>query len=389
MIPITKAVFDENDFALIQEPLRSGWVVQGKYVAQFEKAFADLTRAGHAAAVSSCTTGLHIAMAALGLKPDDEVIVPAFTWIATPNCVEYLGAKPVFVDIDLKTFNLDVGQLEQRITPRTRGIIPVHLFGLSADMAPIMELARRHGLWIVEDAACAFGASYRGRHVGSFAEFGCFSFHPRKSITTGEGGMITTQEPSLDKLVRTLRDHGASRSDLERHQQKYSFLLAEYRHLGFNFRMTDIQGALGVTQMQKAPSIMTARRSAAARYDTLLAGLPWLQLPYRHPKYVHGYQSYVCLWKPDTQLGIGSHKWFEQRNDAMAKLEADGIMTRPGTHAPPHLDYYARKYDIKPADYPNAYVAERMTVTLPLYATMTATESTQVSEAVRKLFAPD
>src|SRR5262249_49739367 len=170
-----------------------------------------------AAASSSCTTALHLAVAALGLEPGDEVIVPAFTWVATANVVEYMGAKPVFCDIDLRTFNIDPARIEALVTPRTVGVIPVHLFGLSADMEPILAVAREHGLWVVEDAACGLGGRYRGRHVGAFGDAGCFSFHPRKSITTGEGGMVTTTRDDLDTLVRSLRDHGASRTDLARH----------------------------------------------------------------------------------------------------------------------------------------------------------------------------
>ncbi|HYR06281.1 MAG TPA: DegT/DnrJ/EryC1/StrS family aminotransferase [Longimicrobium sp.] len=387
MIPITKAIFDESDFALIQEPLKSGWVVQGPFVKQFEEGFARYTRSPHAAATSSCTTALHIAVAALGLKPGDEVLVPAFTWIATANCVEYMGAKPVFVDVGLDTFNLDPAELERYVTERTVGIIPVHLFGLSADMDPVMEFARRHGLWVVEDAACSFGGWYRGRHTGTFGEFGAFSFHPRKSITTGEGGMLTTGSAELDTLARTLRDHGASRSDLERHQQKYSFLLAEYHHLGYNFRMTDLQGALGVTQMAKADAILDSRREAAARYDALLQGTEWLQLPFRHPDYVHGQQSYVCLFQPEAPSLETVDEMFARRNEIMGALEADGIITRQGTHAAAHLHYYAEKYGIRPEDYPNAYLAERLSITLPLYAGMTESESEQVVEALHAQFA--
>lgn len=386
MIPITKAVFDETDLAIVREPLISGWVVQGKYVKEFEALFAAMTRARHAAATSSCTTALHIAMAALGLGPGDEVLVPAFTWIATANCVEYFGAKAVFVDVDLATFNIDVSQIERHITPKTRGIIPVHLFGLSADMAPIMEIAKRHNLFVVEDAACGFDTWYRGQHVGTFGEYGAFSFHPRKAITTGEGGMLTTNDDRLDSLARTLRDHGASKSDLDRHQQQYSFLLAEYKHLGFNFRMTDIQGALGVTQMRKSAMIMQGRRAGAKRYDELLQGLPWLQLPFQHPDYVHGYQSYVCLFQPDEPTLERCEAMFNRRNAIMGALEEKGIITRQGTHAPPHLDYYARRYNITPADYPQAYMAERLSLTLPLYADMTAEESRTVVDALEQEF---
>jgi dTDP-4-amino-4,6-dideoxygalactose transaminase len=385
-IPITKAIFDDRDLALIQEPLKSGWVVQGKYVKEFEDRFSTFTGAPHSIATTSCTTALHIAVAALGVGPGDEVIVPAFTWIATANCVEYLGAKAVFVDVDLRTFNVDVAQIESKITPRTRGIIPVHLFGLAADMDPILDIARRHGLWVLEDAACGFDTWYKGRHVGTFGEFGAFSFHPRKAITTGEGGMITTADAERASLCRTLRDHGASRSDLERHHQKYSFLLAEYHHLGFNFRMTDIQGALGVAQMEKAPAIMASRREGAARYDDALAGIEWLERPVRDPQYVHGYQSYVCLFRPEEPSLDSVDRMFEQRNAMMAGLEAKGIITRQGTHAAAHLDYYAEKYDITPADYPNALLAERLSITLPLYAGMTEAETTRVVDELQRQF---
>src|SRR5215207_5340771 len=201
-IPITRPVFGPEEMAAVQKPLESGWVVQGPYVRQFEEQFSAFTGAQYSVATSSCTTALHIAVAALDLKPGDEVIVPAFTWVATANVVEYMGARPVFCDIDLRTFNIDVAQISGLITERTVGIIPAHLFGLCADIAPIMELARRHHLWVVEDAACAFGAWYHGIHAGLFGDLGCFSFHPRKSITTGEGGMITTSRPHLDRLSR-------------------------------------------------------------------------------------------------------------------------------------------------------------------------------------------
>jgi len=386
MIPITKAIFDETDFAIIQEPLKSGWVVQGKFVKQFEEMFASFSKSKHAIATTSCTTALHIAMAALDLQPDDEVLVPAFTWISTANCVEYFKAKPVFVDVDLTTFNIDVTKIEEKITAKTKGIIPVHLFGLLADMQPIMEIAKKHNLFVVEDAACGFDSWYQGKHAGTFGEFGCFSFHPRKAITTGEGGMITTQDDEKAKLSQTLRDHGASRSDFQRHNQKYSFLLAEYHHLGFNFRMTDIQGALGVTQMQKADRIMAGRRQGAKQYDELLQGLDWLQLPFKHEDYVHGYQSYVCLFQPEKPTLENWEKMHNRRNEIMAKLEEKGIITRQGTHAVAHLDYYKKKYNITIQDFPNAFLAEMLTITLPLYAGITQEESETVVRELKSLF---
>lgn len=383
-IPITKPVFGPEEMEAVQRPLQSGWVVQGPYVKEFEQLFSEYTGALFSVATSSCTTALHIGVAALGLKPGDEVIVPAFTWVSTANVVEYMGAKPVFCEIDLSTFNLDPAQLATLITQNTVGIIPVHLFGLCADMQPIMAIAKQHGLWVLEDAACGFGAWHNGQHAGTFGDAGCFSFHPRKSITTGEGGMITTQSAQLDTLSRSLRDHGASRTDFDRHHGKAGFLLAEYNHLGYNYRMTDIQGALGVAQMQKADWVLNQRRRLAANYDRMLQGLPWLQTPVVPSGHVHGYQSYVCMFQPQTPNLTNTAQLHQQRNQVMMQLESQGIATRQGTHAPVLLGYYANKYHLQPQQFPNAYIADQLSLSLPLYPQMTADEQEQVVNALKQ-----
>jgi perosamine synthetase len=382
-IPIAKCVFGEEELLAVQKPLETGWVVQGPFVRQFEEKFSNFTGAPFSVATSSCTTALHIAVAALGLKPGDEVIVPAFTWVASANAVEYMGARPIFCDIDLNTFNIATDQIEALITPRTVGIIPVHLFGLCADMQPIMDIAKRHSLWVVEDAACAFGAYYRERHAGTFGGTGCFSFHPRKSITTGEGGMITTQREDVDRLARSLRDHGVSHSDSTHQQEKGTFLLAEYNHLGYNYRLTDIQGALGCAQIDKAEWILAERARCARIYDTMLADVPWLKRPDVPEGYVHGYQSYVCLFCPDEPTLKNVEKLYRQRNDLMLRLEAKGIATRQGTHAPVILGYYAQKYELRPEQFPKAYIADRLSLTLPLYAQMTDAEQSLVCQSLR------
>lgn len=385
-IPITKPFFGSEELEAIQKLLESGWVVQGPYVEAFEDKFSNFTGTSFSVATSSCTTALHIAVAALGLKPGDEVIVPAFTWVSTANVVEYMGAKPVFCDIELQTFNIDPNQIETLITPRTVGIIPVHLFGLCADMWPIMEIARQHNLWIVEDAACALGAWYHRQHAGTFGEMGCFSFHPRKSITTGEGGMITTQREEFNQLARSLRDHGASRSDLARHEGKATFLLAEYNHLGYNYRMTDIQGALGCTQMDRVEWILAKRTHIARIYNEILSEVDWLETPLVSEGFVHGYQAYVCLFRPEEPDLGNVEQLHQQRNALMMRLEEKGIATRQGTHTPVILGYYTDKYKLRPEQFPNAYLADRLSLTLPLYVQMMEVEQALVVDELQQAF---
>lgn len=385
-IPITKPVFGDEERAAVVKPLESGWVVQGPFVAEFEAKFAAFSGAPHAVAASSCTTAMHIAVAALGLKPGDEVIVPAFTWVSTPNVVEYMGATPVFCDIDLTTFNMDVARLASLVTPRTVGLFPVHLFGLCADMDPILDLARRKGLWVIEDAACGFNAWYKGRHCGSFGDAGCFSFHPRKAITTGEGGMLTTGSGELASLSRSLRDHGASRSDHARHHASAAFLLAEYDRVGFNFRMTDIQAAIGSVQMDRAPWIGGERARVAAQYDERLRAFDWLAPPGVPDGYQHGYQAYVCLFRPETPSMANVERLHKWRNRLMTRLEERGVSTRQGTHAPVLQGFYRTKYRIAPEDFPNAAIADRLTLTLPLYPGMTEAELSYVLDELAAAF---
>ncbi len=383
-IPITKTVLGDEEVAAVEQPIRSGWVVQGPNVAKFESMFSAYTNSKHSVATTSCTTALHIALTAIGIEPDDEVIVPAFTWIATANVVEYMRAKPVFCDVDSKTFNIDVNKIEACITDKTKAIIPVHLFGLCADMDPILDIAKKHNLAVVEDAACSFAAYYKGKHSGLFGDYGCFSFHPRKAITTGEGGMITSQSDESDELCRILRDHGSQKSDLERHENKYAFLLASFNHLGYNFRMTDIQGAIGVEQMKKADSIQSRRAARAARYNELLREIPELRLPFSHEDYQHSYQSYVCFYKSDEYRADNLAELHEERNKFMLKLEEAGISTRQGTHAVTNQNVYIKKYDLNPSDYPEALASEKLSICLPLYAEMTDEEQDYVVAKIKE-----
>lgn len=386
-VPITRTSFTEAEIQSILAPLRSGWLVQGPKVREFEEKWSAFTGARHSVAVTSCTTALHLSLAALGFGPGDEAIVPAFTWIATANVVEHLGGKVVFCDIDLNTFNIDVEQAAPLITPRTKAVLPVHLFGLAANMQAVNDLANRHGLWVVEDAACGFGSRYHGRHVGTLGDTGCFSFHPRKAITTGEGGMITTDSEELALKLQRLRDHGAATTDLQRHLGARPYLLADHPDAGYNQRMTDLQAALGCAQMGRAAEIVAERQRLARVYDKAFAGLPWLRTPAHVANLEHGYQSYPCLFQPEPITAESIPMLNQRRNAWMDRLQGRGISTRPATHAVHLLTYYRDKYGLQPADFPNAWAANDCSISLPLFHGMTAEEQAFVIERVRAEFA--
>lgn len=378
-IPISKPFFDECESKNIVKPLESGWVVQGKYVQEFQSLFAQHTKAKYAHATTSCTTALHLALVALDIGLGDEVIIPSFTYIATANTIEQIGAKPLFCDIELDSFNIDANKLENIIktNPKVKAIMPVNLFGLCANLDVIISLAKKYNLKTIEDSACGFDAWLNDKHSGTFADIGCFSFHPRKSLCTGEGGMLITNDDELNSKISQLKDHGASKSDMLRHEEGGS-LLPDFNFAGFNYRMTDLQGALGVCQMNKAFEIMSKKRALAKRYDEALKELDFLQTPIYSDTYTHGYQSYVCLFTDAKDMKNITKESVDainiKRNVFMQKLEACGIATRQGTHAVHTLGFYKKKYDLKDEDFFMSYVADRLSIALPLYPQMSDEE---------------
>jgi len=383
-IPIAKTVFTEEEYKCILKPLETGWVVQGPLVSKFEELWNSFTGAKHSVAVTSCTTALHLSLAAMDIKAGDEVIIPSLTWVATANAVESLGAKPVFCDIELQTFNICTDKIEKLITKNTKAIIPVHLFGLSADMDKIMEIAKAHKLSVVEDAACGFASKYKGRHVGNFGDTGCFSFHPRKAITTGEGGMITTNNDELVKKLRAMRDHGAVISDHERHLSGKPYLLPDFPYLGFNYRMTDIQASIGCTQMARAEQIYEKRNIIAGKYDKFInENIPWLKIPFRNNEYRHGFQAYVCLFEPEKINEKNIEEINKKRNDFMDYLQSNGISTRPGTHAVHMLSYYKNKYNLNSWNYLNSYIAYYCSIAFPLFPSLTDEEFYYIAEKIK------
>lgn len=375
-IQISLPCTGDEEWQACREPLETGWLTQGPKVAAFEKAFAERHRVKHALATSSCTTALHLALAALGIGPGDEVIVPAFTWIATANVVLYCGATPVFADVRRDTFTIDPDDVKRRLTLRTKAIIPVHLFGLCADMDALRSVLPS-GVKIIEDAACAAGAAHNGRPAGGLGDFAAFSFHPRKSITTGEGGMLTTGDPELAEKANMLRNHGASLSEEQRHLGPRPYLLPEFNLLGFNYRMTDLQGAVGLTQLAKLDRFLEERGHWAGWYARELAAIEWLRTPYIPAGHDHAWQAYVTYVDPDKAPC--------SRNEIMDRLQQAGIATRPGTHAVHMLGYYRDRFGLKPDDFPAARDCDANTMAIPLHNRMTSDDYAYVVEALKSI----
>lgn len=374
MIPIAKPEMGDDEITLVAETIRSGWITQGPRVAEFERAFADRVGAKHAVAASNCTTALHLSLLASGIGPGDEVIVTPHSFIATTNAILYCGARPVFVDIDPKTLNMDSRGVAAAVTPRTKAVMAVHQVGRPADMEALVRITSARGLRLIEDAACATGSTYRGRPIGGngYSPLVCFSFHPRKIVSTGDGGMITTGDADLAQRLRLLRQHGMSANDLQRHHSK-TVVSESYPILGYNYRLTDVQAAIGLAQLRRLDGIITRRREVAARYDGALAGTPGIELFAEPEGSVWNHQTYLIRLAGATEAS---------RDAFMQRLLDDGIATRRGIMSIHREACYVERFGEQ--SFPESEAASDQCVCLPLYTTIADAEIKAVVDAVRR-----
>lgn len=363
MIRLNLPFTDQRELDEIAKVLATGYLTQGPKTAEFEKLVAAFIGCRYTFAMSSCTTALHLALVVLGIKEGDEVLVADYTFPATANVVVQQGAIPIFVDINLDTFTMDVNDLNAKLTDNTKAIIPVHTFGCSADMKPIMQIADQHGIPVLEDAACAIGTTYFEKFCGNIGTLGTFSFHPRKVITTGEGGMITTNDPQLAESIQLLRSHGGKRLE-------YWY---EYEEAGYNYRLSDVQGSIGVAQMEKLPILIDRKRNLAAKLKVHLESIDGIRLPNEPQWGGHIYQSFVVL----LDDGLSQIQFIKD-------LRAFGIESTLGTYALHDQPFFQRNYGYKTGQLPNSHFAFTQSIALPLYPQMNEAELDLISQGVRK-----
>ncbi len=363
-IRLTKHNFSDDTLAEVCDVIRGGNLVQGPKVAELESKLSDFLGVESALLVSSGTAALHLALVALGIGPGDEVIVPAFTYPATANVVELVGARSVIVDITLDDFCIDVSAIAAAITERTKAIMPVHEFGMPSDMGALMKLADSRGIPVIEDAACAFGSEFEGKKVGSFGVMGCFSLHPRKAITTGEGGIVTTNSSELSTAIRQLRAHGMVPAD-----GRFDFVRA-----GFNYRLTEFQAVLGLWQMKGYSAALNSRIKMADVLDKELAGIPWFTIPKRFTERMSVYQSYHVVLDEKVD-----------RRAVIAELKRKGIDSNLGAHALAHLTYFQRTYGVTGSDFPNASRAYTHGLVIPIGPHMDDEDLSYLIETIQSL----
>lgn len=363
LIQLAKPDITEKAINRVVQILKSGHLVQGEQVRRFEAALREYIGSNHAILVSSGTAALHLSMIVLNIGPGDEVIVPAFTFPATANAVELVGAKPVFVDVGLSDFCIDAQKIEAKLSSKTKAIIPVHEFGQPADMGKIASIAELNNLLVIEDAACALGAEINGKKIGSLGDLACFSFHPRKAITTGEGGLVVTQDKEIANRLKRMRNHGIVVEEG----------IVDFVEAGLNYRMTDFQAALGYEQFTPLDDLIAMRIKTARQYDELLSSINWIQVPEK----LHGrkmvYQSYHIM--------VDSMIW---RDKVIADLKKRNIETNIGAYALNRLSIYRNKYSLKDADFPNAVAAFTRGMVLPMGSHVGSDEIQTIADALQR-----
>lgn len=371
-IPVAKPYLSKEEAQSAYDTILTNWVTQGPRVREFEERFAAYTGAVHAVALSNCTTALHLAMIVSGIGPGDEVICPSMSYIATANAIVYVGATPVFAEVDPATYNLDPADAARRITARTKGILLVHQIGMPGDIDAFRALCDTHGLVLIEDAACAAGSAYKGKKIGAHSDLVCFSFHPRKVITTGDGGMITTSRADYAERLRLLRQHGMSVNDRVRHESK-TVLFEDHLEVGYNYRMTDIQAAVGIRQLERLDWIVQEREKIALRYLAAFSDIPYIRLPRVPEGCETNWQSFSIYLKPECPVS---------RNDLMQRLLDKGIATRRGVMtAHRETAYLTRMPGIS---LPASEDACDRSIIIPLYVPMPDEETDMVIAEFRK-----
>ncbi len=372
VIAIAKPYLTKEDAQAAYDTILTGWITQGPCVQEFEEKFANYVGSKYAVALSNCTTALHLAMIVGGIKNDNEVICPSMSYVATANAIKYVGATPVFAEVNPATYNIDVHDAEKRITEKTKAILIVHQIGMPADIDAFRALCDKHKLLLIEDAACAAGSAYKGNKIGSHSDLVCFSFHPRKVITTGDGGMITTNNEAYASRIKLLRQHAMSVNDRVRHGSS-KIIFEDHVEVGYNYRLTDIQASVGIQQLSKLDWIISERRKIAAQYQNAFLDIPYIRVPKEEEGYFTNWQSFSIYLKPECPV---------QRNDLMQLMLDNGVATRRGIMTSHRESAYTM--ECEGVHLPISEDAADRSILIPLYIPMLQSDIDEVIQKFKK-----